>query len=201
VQKVRIEKGSKPPALASEFTPDSEVITEYAVKGHAPKTVSEKYNKIAAPSNPKAIFDAEKNVVTLTWDYNNPGNANVQFEITVTDGVAPKTSTVTERVVTLQNPTPGTTYSITITAIMDNKRSDPATTSVEIPLPQQNEVDEGTGIGDGNDNGNGDGNGEGDGDGDGEEDEPVTTDPGNGKTPVKKASSPFGLDAFLRYFS
>jgi penicillin-binding protein 1A len=180
VQKVRIEKGSKPPALASEFTPDSEVITEYAVKGHAPKTVSEKYNKIAAPSNPKAIFDAEKNVVTLTWDYNNPGNANVQFEITVTDGVAPKTSTVTERVVTLQNPTPGTTYSITITAIMDNKRSDPATTSVEIPLPQQNEVDEGTGIGDGNDNGNGDGNGEGDGDGDGEEDEPVTTDPGNG---------------------
>ena len=47
VQKVRIEKGSMPPALASEFTPDSEVITEYAVKGHAPKTVSEKYNKIA----------------------------------------------------------------------------------------------------------------------------------------------------------
>jgi penicillin-binding protein 1A len=175
VQKVRIEKGSKPPALASEFTPDSEVITEYAVKGHAPKTVSEKYHKIAAPSNPKAIYDAEKNIVTLSWDY----NPNAQFEITVTDGVTPKTSTVAERVVTLQNPTPGATYSITITAIMDNKRSDPASASVQIPLPQQ---DEGNGNGNGDENGNGNGNGDGngDGDGDGEEDAPVTTDPGNG---------------------
>ena len=40
VQRVRIEKGSMPPVLASEFTPESEVITEYAVKGHAPKRVS-----------------------------------------------------------------------------------------------------------------------------------------------------------------
>ena len=155
VQKVRIEKGSKPPALASEFTPNSEVITEYAVKGHAPKSVSEKYNKIDAPGNPKAIYDPEKNVVTLTWDYNNPGNAQVQFEITVSDGIAPKTDTVAEKVVTLQNPTPGAKYSITIVAIIDEKRSDPVTASVDIPLPQQEEEDEG--------NGNGTSNGDGDG--------------------------------------
>ncbi len=45
VERVRIEKGSMPPVLAGEFTPKSEVITEYAVKGHAPKTVSNKYDK------------------------------------------------------------------------------------------------------------------------------------------------------------
>jgi penicillin-binding protein 1A len=179
VQKVRVEKGSKPPALASEFTPDSEVITEYAVKGHAPKTVSEKFNKITAPSNPKAVYDAGKNNVTLTWDYSNPENATVQFEITVSDGIEPNTSTVTERVVTLQNPTPGTTYSITITAIIDGKRSDPATTSVQIPLPQQDQTDEGNGNGNGNGN-NGNGEGDGTGEGDGNGDEPVTTEPENG---------------------
>ena len=45
VQRVRIERGSMPPVLASEYTPGSQVITEYAVKGHAPKRVSERYNK------------------------------------------------------------------------------------------------------------------------------------------------------------
>lgn len=181
VQKVRIEKGSKPPALASEFTPDSEVITEYAVKGHAPKTVSEKYNKINAPSNPKAIYDSEKNVITLTWDYNNPENASVQFEVTVSDGVQPQTSTLSERVVTLQNPTPGTKYTITIIAIIDGKRSDPVTTTVDIPLPQQeDENDEGNGNGNGNDNGNGNGNGNDEGDGGGDGAEPESTEPGNG---------------------
>ncbi|MDR7075317.1 penicillin-binding protein 1A [Neobacillus niacini] len=155
VQKVRIEKGSMPPALASEFTPDSEVITEYAVKGHAPKSVSVKYNKIDAPGNPQAIYDPGKNVVTLTWDYNNPGNAQAQFEITVTDGVAPKTDIISEKVVTLQNPTPGAKYSITIVAIINEKRSDPATTAVDIPLPQQEE--EGEGNGNGTSNGDGDG--------------------------------------------
>jgi penicillin-binding protein 1A len=174
VQKVRIEKGSKPPALAGEFTPNSEVIIEYAVKGHAPKKVSEKYKKISAPVNPKAIYDAGKNIVTLTWDYNNPDNAAVQFEISISDGIAPKTSTVKEQIVTLQNPVPGTKYTITIVAIIDGKRSDPATATVDIPLPQPEEEDEGEG------NGNGNGNGDGSGNGEGDEVSPGTTDPGDG---------------------
>lgn len=176
VQKVRVEKGSKPPALASEFTPDSEVIVEYAVKGHAPKKVSEKYNKIDAPSNPRALYNAEKNEVTLTWDYNHPENTGVEFEVTISGGAAPQTSKISEKVVTLQNPVPGTKYSISIIAIIGDKRSDPAATTVDIPLPQQEEEDEGNGNGNGN--GEGDGNPEGDGDGNG--DEPGTTEPGAG---------------------
>lgn len=176
VQKVRVEKGSKPPALASEFTPDSQIIVEYAVKGHAPKKVSEKYNKIDAPSNPSALYNAEKNEVTLTWDYNHPENTGVEFEVTISGGAAPQTSKISEKVVTLQNPVPGTKYSISIIAIIGDKRSDPAVTTVDIPLPQQEEDDEGNGNGSGN--GEGDGNPEGDGDGNG--DEPGTTEPGAG---------------------
>lgn len=185
VQKVRIEKGSKPPALASEFTPDSEVITEYAIKGHAPKTVSEKYHKLAAPVNPQATYDIGKNEITLTWDYNNPGNTEVQFEVTVSDGAGQKQSTVTEKLVTIKNPTPGSKYTISIVALSGGKRSDPAAVTVDIPIPGieegDDEIDEdgdgdvnpgttpgtttpstptggGTGNGSGNGNGNGNGN-------------------------------------------
>nr|WP_263325939.1 penicillin-binding protein 1A [Neobacillus sp. Marseille-Q6967] len=177
VVRVRIEKGSMPPALASEFTPDSEVITEYAVKGHAPKKVSQRYEKIDAPGNPAAKYDPATNQITLTWSY--PENTNAQFEVTISDGTGQKQSTVSEKLVTIKNPTPGTKYTITITAIMGNKRSDPATVTVDIPLPA---TDPGEGQGDGNDGtdepgaGNEDGDGDGTGEGNGADD-PGTTQP------------------------
>ena len=68
VQKVRIEKGSMPPVLAGEFTPESEVITEYAVKGHAPKTVSNKYDKIDAPTDLKATYDPATKEINLIME-------------------------------------------------------------------------------------------------------------------------------------
>ncbi len=88
VQSVRIEKGSMPPVLASEFTPDSEVINEYAVKGYAPKTVSTKFNKLEGPTNLTAKYDDATNEIALTWNFNNAANANVQFVITVNDGAS-----------------------------------------------------------------------------------------------------------------
>jgi penicillin-binding protein 1A len=165
VQKVRIEKGSMPPVLAGEFTPENAVITEYAVKGHAPKKVSQKYNKLEAPVNPTAKYDAVKNEISLTWEYNNPTNEDVQFEVTINDGSGQKQSTVAEKIVTMTNPTPGSKYTITIVAISGEKRSDPATTSIEIPKPEEipdneEETDEdGQGEGDGNGEDQGDGQG------------------------------------------
>lgn len=153
VQKVRIEKGSKPPALASEFTPDSEVITEYAIKGHAPKTVSEKYHKLAAPSNTQAQYDIAKNEITLTWDYNNPEDTGVQFEVTISDGAGQKQSTVAEKLVTFKNPNPGSKYTITIVAISGDKRSDPTSVTVDIPKPDNTDDEDDGNDEDGEDNG------------------------------------------------
>lgn len=158
VQKVRIEKGSMPPALASEFTPDSQVIVEYAIKGNAPKTVSKKYNKLDAPANPQANYDSVKNEITLTWDYTN---TDVQFEVTVSDGVSQKQSTISEKLVTIKNPIPGSKYSISIVAISGEKRSDPATVSVDIPQPENGNVEDNEGNeadGEGNENGDENGN-------------------------------------------
>ncbi|MEO2076426.1 MAG: PBP1A family penicillin-binding protein [Bacillus sp. (in: firmicutes)] len=165
VQKVRIEKGSMPPVLASEFTPDSEITTEYAVKGHAPKKVSQKYTKLEAPTNATAKYDETTKNITLSWNYSNPKNLPVTFEITVNDGSAQKKYKQAET--TLMIPaTPGAKYSFSIIAIVEDKKSDPASTTIEVPNP---EIDQGNGNGnngEGNGNGN-DGNGDGNGNGNG----------------------------------
>jgi penicillin-binding protein 1A len=168
VERVRIEKGSMPPVLAGEFTPENEVITEYAVKGHAPKTVSNKYDKLESPVNPQATYNVEKNEIILTWEHNNPNNEEIQFEVTITDGTGQqKQSTVADKTITVKNPAPGAKYTITIVAISGEKRSDPASATIEIPKPnneqdeKENDEKEEDGNGSGGD-GQGDGNDEGD---------------------------------------
>ena len=77
VQSVRVEKGSNPAKLASEYTPEDLVIKEYAVKGNAPSAVSEKYKKLAGPSNPSglsAAYDEATNEIALSWQYSGDSN-------------------------------------------------------------------------------------------------------------------------------
>ena len=54
-----------PPVLANAYTPDSQVSDEYAVKGHAPKTVSTNYTKLDAPTNAAAKYDQAGNQIVL----------------------------------------------------------------------------------------------------------------------------------------
>ncbi len=135
VQKVRIEKGSMPPVLASDYTPDSEVQIEYAVKGHAPTNVSTKYSKLSAPINASARYDQAQNQITLTWNYNNTTGKNVQYDVSVSvdGGAAQKLTTTTETGLKISNPKAGGKYTFTITAISGGNTSDPATASVAVP--------------------------------------------------------------------
>ncbi len=176
VQRVRIERGTMPPVLASEFTPGSQVITEYAVKGHAPKRVSKKYDKLDAPKKLNAKYDEVNKNITLTWDYENSQKANITFAVTVDNGSGQKQYTQAETSLTIPAE-PGAKYTFTIIAISGGRQSDPATTTIDIPLPIQEENPGTTNPGNGNGNGNngngnggtgtGNGNGTGDGNGNG----------------------------------
>ncbi|HJV30933.1 MAG TPA: penicillin-binding transpeptidase domain-containing protein, partial [Bacillales bacterium] len=159
VQKVRIEKGSMPAKLASAYTPDSEVLTEYAVKGHGPKDVSEKYNKLNPPTGAQASFDQAKNEMVLTWSYDDALSKDVKFDVfvSVNNGAEQKLSSTSEKGLRIANPTPGGKYTFKIIAIMGSNSSDPAAVSIDIPAPAQQNIDDGTQNGDdqGNNNGNG----------------------------------------------
>ncbi|EKN69569.1 membrane carboxypeptidase [Neobacillus bataviensis LMG 21833] len=156
VQKVRIEKGSMPAVLASEFTPDSEVSIEYAAKGHAPKKVSEKYNKLGAPVNPIAKYDDVNKNIVLTWEYPNPNNVAVQFDLTIDNASAPGHLVQTENSLTIP-AIPGEKYTFTILAISGDKKSDSVSTSIEIPKPEK-EKEQDNQSGDGNNGNNGNDN-------------------------------------------
>ncbi|MGG3469614.1 PBP1A family penicillin-binding protein [Neobacillus pocheonensis] len=180
VQRVSIEKGSMPPVLAGEFTPDSEISTEYAVKGHAPKKVSEKYNKLEAPTNPTAKYDEASNSIILTWDYKN-ANESVTFDVSVDNGTGVTHIPVQVNTVTIP-ATLGTKYTFAIVAISGNKKSDPVTTSIEVSMPTDENgqgSDTGNGGEQGNDQGNGDGNGNSGGQGNAGGTIPPITLPGN----------------------
>jgi penicillin-binding protein 1A len=135
VQQVKIEKGSNPPVLANPNTPDSQVSIEYAVKGHAPKTVSTNYSKISAPTNASASYDQTGKQIVLSWNYNNTTGNPVQYNVSASlnGGTAQKLATTSETGLKVANPTAGGKYTFTITAVSNGQTSDPATVSIDIP--------------------------------------------------------------------
>ncbi|MDR7238640.1 transglycosylase domain-containing protein [Neobacillus drentensis] len=153
VQRVRIERGSMPPVLASQYTPGSQIVTEYAVKGHAPNRVSKRYDKLNTPKKLKGKYDKVNQNITLTWDY----KTNATFSITVDSTSGQKQYTQSETSLTIP-AVPGSKYTFTIVAISGSRTSAPATTSIDIPLPIQEENPGTTPPGNETTPGNGNGN-------------------------------------------
>jgi penicillin-binding protein 1A len=190
VEKVKIEKGSIPAKLASEFTPDDQVIYEYAVKGHAPNEVSDKYDLPETPQGLEAKYDEAANEVILTWDYTDEeldeADNSIQFEVTVsTDEGVEQTLTVTpEKGITMTDPILGAIYTFKVTAVRGEQRSDSASVSIEIPDPynlgDENEEDEDSADEDNGDEENNDGTEPGDEDSGETDDTNTGTNPGNG---------------------
>ena len=170
VQRVRVEKGSNPAKLASEYTPENLVITEYAVKGNAPSAVSEKYKQMAGPSGLSASYDEVTNEIALSWQYSGD-KTGTQFNVTVSlnGGAEQALTTITETGFKMANPQPGGTYSFKVVAVRGNQQSNAITASVKIPeaVPKEPEKPDQT-IEDQNGNNNGINNGN------------ETTNPGNG---------------------
>ncbi|WP_394232750.1 PBP1A family penicillin-binding protein [Niallia oryzisoli] len=151
VTKVRVEKGSRPAKLASDYTPDSQVIYEYAVKGNAPSAVSTKYKKLAGPSGVSAVYEEQTNEIVLSW---SGGEDATQYKVSVSlnGGAEQALSTTSETGLRMSNPEPGGTYTFKVIAVRDDQQSNPATTSVTIPgTDQQNQED----LEDDNENNNG----------------------------------------------
>lgn len=134
VEMVKIEKGTT--KLASEFTPADLVITEYAVKGHGPKEVSETYDKLEAPFDVQANYESDKNEIVLSWNYSEEMSEEVEFEVYAQrDGGAEELLTVlSEKTIRLKAETGGM-YTFKIIAVREEQQSDPATASIQIPDP------------------------------------------------------------------
>ncbi|CAM4057584.1 PBP1A family penicillin-binding protein [Mesobacillus thioparans] len=185
VERVKIEKGTMPAKLASEYTPKDQILYEWAVKGNVPKETSKKFEKLEAPSKLKAAYDEVKNEIILTWEFKQENKEDVQFVVSASldEGPEQELTKTTDTGVKIANAVPGGIYSFKVTAVRGDQTSDPATLKIEVPdfsLPDDGDVEEGdngndngsgngngTGNGNGNGNGNNNGNGNGEGNGDG----------------------------------
>lgn len=133
VETVKIEKGTFPARLASSYTPSSQILTEYAVKGNILNEVSQKYNKPNAPTGVKATYNENSDEIDLSWDYGD--KEGVKFDVSVSvDGGANEQLTVTsDTSLKIAKPTPGSTYTFTVKAIKNEQDSDPASGSISVP--------------------------------------------------------------------
>lgn len=143
VEKVRIEKDTLPAKLASEFTPEDQIITEYAVKGFAPTEVSDKYDKLDSPVNIQANYDEWNNEIILSWEYDHLGDEEILFEVYAAqnEGAEQLLTALPEKEIRLKADYGGI-YSFKVIATRGELKSDPATTIIEIPDPSYNEEEE-----------------------------------------------------------
>lgn len=141
VAKVDIVKGSNPVVKANQFTPKDKISTEYYVKGHEPTQVTTEYTKIDAPTNPSATYNAETNEILVSWGYPEAEQPPT-FEVTVSiDGGAATTLTKSKDMsLSMRNPTPGSSYTFSIKAIIGDQSSDSVSATVQIPGAEEEET-------------------------------------------------------------
>ncbi|PLT28368.1 PBP1A family penicillin-binding protein [Peribacillus deserti] len=138
VVQVKVEQGSNPPKLASDYTPESNISYEYFVRGHQPTEVSKEYEKPKGPGNLQASYDPDSNQISLTWDYDGE-EKKPEFEVKVAlnDGADSVLTVTKENGLKMENPQAGGTYKFTVSAISGDSRSDSASTTVQIPKTEE----------------------------------------------------------------
>lgn len=178
---VKVEAGTNPAQLPSEFTPNDQVITELFKRGTEPSAVSDAYEQLNPVENLKATYDEETNSITVTWEHNMEADVDVAFEVNYQSGEPVNTDATT---FTIEEVEPETMYTINVTAFNPEKVTlTSETKTVEIMTPKEKEeepdlpeIDLPDGEApDGNDN-NGNGNGDGNGGNDDDEDTPDQPD-------------------------
>lgn len=140
VVEVKVEKGSNPAKLPSEYTPSSNIITELFVKGTEPSKVSETFDELEPVTNLSATYNEDSESIDVTWDHDNE---DAEFKISVgtsKDNLRELTTTDSSNA-TIEKVEKGSTYFIQVIAFTDELESDPATTSVEIAADQPDSLE------------------------------------------------------------
>ncbi|MBU9723905.1 MULTISPECIES: penicillin-binding protein 1A [Bacillaceae] len=146
VVRVGIERSTG--LLPSEFTPQSEIIHEYFVRGTEPKEVSEEFEHADPVSNLEATYDEENHEINISWSYPEELLDQFSFRLEVNDGNDDNYTLIDvtkSMAYNLSNPSYDTNYTIRVTVVSDDNaelESDPTTVSVRIPEEEVEEPEE-----------------------------------------------------------
>ena len=145
VVSVTIEKYSDPMALPSESTPSELKTTELFIAGTEPTKVSDRYQPVDPVENLEITYDEETRRATLTWDYSNENEREIEFEIRQTANgntkLVKRTSDLSYVTSVLYK---GSTYSYNVVAVVTFKNgndkitmsSEPVRVRLTVPEPE-----------------------------------------------------------------
>lgn len=140
VVEATIEVGTNPVKLASAATPAEKRRTELFVKGAEPTEVStnyeveEKEDTLEAPGVSASINEAGQ--IAISWSHSSD---DASFEVAL-DGM--NLTTTKERSFTVANPGTADSYTVTVVAIVDGKRSPAGSATVTVSAPEPEEPTE-----------------------------------------------------------
>ncbi|WP_182199382.1 penicillin-binding protein 1A [Paraliobacillus salinarum] len=138
VVEVAVEKGSNPAKLPSEYTPESQIVTELFKKGHEPSKTSEKYDQLDPVSGLKAEYDEEENIISVSWDYD--GDQDVSF---IVNAGGDNNTTTDDTKIDISNVEKGKTYTISVTAVdSSNEGNISEAKSVQVKVPEEEKEEE-----------------------------------------------------------
>ncbi|MDG5470611.1 PBP1A family penicillin-binding protein [Jeotgalibacillus sp. ET6] len=145
VVEVEIEKGTNPPQLASEYTPNNQKTTELFIRGTEPTAVSEEFvvPDLESPANLQADYDEEAGTIQLSWNHSQDEDDDraVEFEVSysINGGESQILTTTGDTALTVQQVEPGSSYTFSVIAIADSQRSGEATVSIDIGQREEDE--------------------------------------------------------------
>ncbi|MGM8213942.1 PBP1A family penicillin-binding protein [Bacillaceae bacterium W0354] len=151
VLEIKVEKGSNPAQLPSEFTPDDQIVTELFVKGTEPTETSDEYDQLDPVENFNVEYIEEDGLLNLYWEhpslFDEDNDKNITFELSVAvdDGDFQVISTSSDTEYTFTDIQKGATYSFKVVAVNnenEEQRSEPVQKSIDIPEDESDIIDD-----------------------------------------------------------
>ncbi|SDN36234.1 transglycosylase domain-containing protein [Alkalicoccus daliensis] len=130
--------------LPSSNTPQSEIITEYFVRGTEPGTVSEEFEieEASEISNLSASYDENSDSINASWSFPEEELSAYSFQIDVAEGSGAEFSTVStskEMSYSISSPAAGETYTFRVTPVADNSDESGEAATVSVTVPEEEE--------------------------------------------------------------
>ncbi|KGP93101.1 penicillin-binding protein [Pontibacillus chungwhensis BH030062] len=144
----KVEAGTSPAKLPSEYTPSNLIRYELFVKGTEPTNRSQAYDQLNPVEGLQANYDQGKQSITLSWKYKQDEKRPVTFTVKgATRGQSPQTITegIKETKIQIPNVQPGEAYSFEVFAVSERNganTSSPKPVQIEVPKKEDENVDD-----------------------------------------------------------
>ncbi|WP_102345812.1 transglycosylase domain-containing protein [Bacillus sp. Marseille-P3661] len=164
IVKSPVEKGSNPPKLPSEFTPDNQIVYEYFVRGTEPVEISSNFNQLSAVQNAEVSYLSDENKIVITWEYDEELLEDVSFTVNQVTNSGPFVHLYTGKnlstEIVIEPPSVDSLFGFEIIASSDsNPENQSEGVIVDIEIPQMiGDFFPGPGNGNGNEENNNQGN-------------------------------------------